>query len=145
MNKGLWDTSLGLVILGLLMIGAGTVYNWYILGKMRLQGKAEGKVVDLELREGSGEGNTPFSNALYPVIEYYAKGKLYKVVCSEGSYPSPYKIGDRMTIRYSLHNPARFVIAGTTREEKIAKISQAAGAALVGIGILIFIRFALRG
>ena len=145
MNKGLWNASVWLVFLGLALIAGGKIYSYVTISKMRLRGMTEGKVVDLVLREETGKSAPAFSNSLYPVIEFYANGKLYKEVWKEGSYPSRYKIGDKVQIRFREYSPSKFIIAGATIQEKLAVFLQWAGVILIGIGIIIFIRFALRG
>ena len=98
-------------------------------------------VVDLLRKDEDGRYRSRF----YPVLEFYAGGILHKVVYPEGSYPSRMKVGQEIAIVFDPEDPEnRYVISENTLRSLLPQILQIAGAALILLGIALFIRFATR-
>lgn len=108
---------------------------------MLLKGRTNGKVVDLILIEGEG----PYRNRYYPVVEYYAEGKLYKKQMNQGSYPSRWEIGQKIKVIYDPADPSRMRQDERGMIQYLPSLLYGGGAVLLIIGILLFTRFALRG
>ena len=142
MDRGLWNTSLILVVLGLISLGAGVLAAVYEREHKVFKGKATGRIVDLIQKEGDG----PYRNRYHPVVEYYAEGKLYKKTLDEGAYPSKWEIGQKIPLLYDPSDPER---VGEDERSLIVRYIPAfaytAGIILLLTGIYVFIRFALRG
>ena len=73
--------------------------------------KATGTVVELKKvrrLSTSSSGSTSHVTTYYPVVRYQTKnGKNVTFTSSSGSYPSPYKRGDRVTLLYDPENPQK--------------------------------------
>ena len=86
-----------------------------------------------------------YQNCFYPVLEFYTGGKLYKIRYPEGSLPSRFTVGQKVRIDFDPENPADFVIADAGMHQYLPEIIAGAGILLFLLGILIFLRFAVRG
>ena len=142
MNRGLWNASLALVILGIISLWAGVIISFYEKERRALKGKTTGRIVDLVMKEGEG----PYRNKYYPVVEYYAEGKLYKVISLTGAYPSRWEIGQKIPLLYDPADPE--MIREDSRPVLIRHLSAlfyGAGIIMLLAGIYTFIRFAVRG
>ena len=129
-----------MLVLGLGLLIAGIILKIVDEGKEVYDGHAKAKVVDLVVREENGRYRTRY----YPVLEYYAQGMLFKVVYPEGSYPSRWDVGKELDILYEPSDPQEYVIVDKTVRLYLPQILQAAGIALLVIGVISFIRFASR-
>ena len=141
MNRGLWTASVLLVIAGIGMILAGMFLSeTHSRGKTAFR-RVKARVVDLLRREEEGR----FRSRYYPVIEYYAGGRLVKTVFEEGSYPSRWQVGDEIFIEYSARHPEKCRRAQEGFRFILPGILWGGGVFLVMLGITAFIRFAVRG
>lgn len=126
---------------GLICLAAAAAVRYYERGRMLLKGRTNGKVVDLILIEGEG----PYRNRYYPVVEYYAEGKLYKKQMNQGSYPSRWEIGQKIKVIYDPADPSRMRQDERGMIQYLPSLLYGGGAVLLIIGIFLFTRFALRG
>lgn len=145
MDKSLWTASLFLIITGLLFLAGAVVCRLYQSYKEPGKERVTARVVDLILREPKmGEASRPYKNYYYPVFEYYAEGRLYKVVHPQGSYPSPYRINQEIKLCYDKDDPEKYEIAGSDTLILAANGFSAAGAVCLFAGCIVFVLFALR-
>ena len=145
MNRGLWNFSLFLLIMGLIWIAAGLVLRAYYRRMQELKGHTRARVVDLVLREFPDSSNAQFSNRYYPVIEFYANGKLFKENYPYGSYPSSFQVGDEVWIDYELSDPHEYEIRKTSLSQAAPNVLYFGGIVMVVTGALLFLVFAARG
>ena len=91
------------------------------------------------------EGDGPYRNKYYPVVEYYAEGKLYKKTLEEGAYPGRWETGEKIPILYDPSDPMRAgEDTGNPFFRYLPAMLYAAGIIMLLAGIYTFIRFALR-
>lgn len=145
MDRGLWTASCFLIIFGILLLGAGLGCQFYVNYKEPLKGRAVAKVVELLLQEPEEKGNWPYKNCYYPVFEYYAEGKLHKVVYPEGAYPSPFRINQEIKLKYAKEDPLEYRIMEKNTLKMTADALYASGVVCIAAGCIIFVIFALRG
>lgn len=146
MDKGLWAASCFLVIFGMLLLAAGTVCRIYFNGREMWKGRTTARVVELLLQEPrQRDGRAPYKNCYYPVLEYYAEGRLYKVLYPKGAYPSPFHVNQELWVRYNQANPQEYKIEEKTPKRFAAGFLYWAGVSCVAAGCIIFVIFALRG
>jgi hypothetical protein len=92
--------------------------------------KGTGTVVELKKvrrLSTSSSGSPSHVTTYYPVVRYQTKnGKNVTFTSSSGSYPAPYKRGDRVTILYDPENP---------RKARIKSFSSMWLAPILGFGI----------
>ncbi len=129
------------MVTGLICLAAAAAVSYYERGRRLLKGSANGRVVDLILIEGDG----PYRNRYYPVVEYYAEGRLYKKRMNQGAYPSRWEIGQKIPVVYDPADPARMRVDERGMIRYLPGALYAAGGILLISGIFLFIRFALRG
>ena len=146
MNRGLWNASLWLLILGALTAGAGALLLAYVRQKEELKGHVQARVVELQLKEDRGmQQDGAFVNKYYPVFEFYTHGRLYKLTYPVGSYPSPFTVGQKVWLDYDQDNPEDFQISQADTMQFWARALQGAGLVLAVLGIIFFLRYAGRG
>lgn len=145
MDKSLWTASLFLIITGLLSLAGSAACRFYQSYKEPGKERITARVVDLILREPKlGDGSRPYKNYYYPVFEYYAGGRLYKVVHPQGAYPSPYRINQEIKLCYRKDDPEEYEIAGNNTLLMAAGGLFAAGVICLFAGCIVFVMFALR-
>ena len=104
-NKGLWNVSLVLIVIGLLAFAAGIILQVIRREKEQAVRRVQARVVELVLDENTKGSAYGLRNSYYPVFEYYADGKLIKVRHKEGAWPSRYKVNDRVSLLYDPEEP----------------------------------------
>ena len=144
MSKAVWNISFLFLVLGLMMTAAGLILRYYYRRKEQLSGHTRGRVIDLILREVPGTGSASFSNRYYPVLEFYANGKLYKENYPYGAYPSNYQVGDEVKIDYDPEDPHEYEIRKEDIYSLLPTILYGGGILLTVAGALLFIVFATR-
>ncbi len=142
MDKGLLTASILLIIAGIGLLAAGAIFQTVLVKRQEGKIRVRAKVVDLVLHPG---GSGQFENYYYPVLEYYARGKLYKLEHPDGGYPSRYRIGQEIALDLDGEDPSVYEIAGDDREKRTASLLYAAGVVCLAAGCVIFVRFAQRG
>ncbi len=145
MNKALWNASLFLLATGMLLTAAGFILSQVYKRRETLKGHAAARVVELLLEKNPLAKTDDYQNCFYPVLEFYTGGKLYKIRYPEGSLPSRFTVGQKVRIDFDPENPADFVIADAGMHQYLPEIIAGAGILLFLLGILIFLRFAVRG
>ncbi len=144
MANDLWIRGVVLIILGLIACIAGLVMKLYAATRRPYPGYAEAKVVDIISVERDRYAEARFRNRQAAVFEFYADGKLIKIVDREDSYPCPYHLYERIRISYDPANPEHYRVITAERERILAFILNAAGIILILIGVVIFILYASR-
>ncbi|MDD2958227.1 MAG: hypothetical protein PHR92_06825 [Lachnospiraceae bacterium] len=145
MNKSLWIASCCLIIIGLLFLLAGVILQYYQQYKEPLKGRTTGKVVELLLAEPKKRTGAGYKNYYYPIFEYFAEGKLYKVRYPYGAYPSPFHINQEIKLCYNKEDPLEYQIAEINKWKLLSSALYGAGVISVMIGCIIFLIFAVRG
>lgn len=145
MDRTLWTASLFLVILGLLFLAAAAFCRFYFNYKETRRGRVTARVVDLLLQEPERpEQARLYKNCYYPVLEFYANGKLYKIVHPEGSYPSAYRMHQELRLNYNKDDPEDYVIAKNTFRDVLPEIFSVLGVICIFAGCILFALFAAR-
>ena len=146
MDKGLWTASCFLIILGILFLGTGSGFQFYLNSREVLRGRVTARVVELLLREPEKKDlKYPYKNCYYPVLEYYAEGRLYKAVHPEGAYPSPFHLNQEVRIKYNKEDPQEYEILEKNPLRLGAYVLYALGVLCIAAGCIIFVILALRG
>ena len=145
MDRSLWTASLFLVILGLLSLAGGVVSRIYQHYREAGRGRVTARVVDLVLKESDGaDSRFSYKNCYYPGFEYYAGGKLYKIVHPKGSYPSAFHVNQAVKLTYDREDPANYEIARNNIWGTLSAALYGAGVACLCGAFLLFISFAQR-
>ena len=144
MDKGFWTASLFLLLLGLACIAAGVILTLVLAERSALKGHTVARVVDLQLREDPHAGNKQFRHCFYPVLEYYADGKLYKQVYPKGSYPSVWKVNQAVKLDYDPEDPNIYALSDQSMRKRLPAVLSAAGILMVVTASMFFLRFATR-
>ncbi|MCD7882456.1 MAG: DUF3592 domain-containing protein [Lachnospiraceae bacterium] len=144
MSGNLWIKGAVLVVLGLIADIAGLIVKTYSAYRRPYEGYTEAKVVDIISVERDRNAESRYRNRQAAVFQYFAEGKLVKVVDSEDAYPCPYKLGQRVRLCYDSENPEKYKVL---REEKMRYRSIALnviGVILIMAGVLMFLAYAMR-
>ncbi len=146
MNKGLWTASLVLLVVGLIFLAMGIGCHLYENFKEPLKCRCTARVVELLLEEPKpGEQFLFYKNCYYPVIEYYAEGKLYKLRYPHGSYPSRFKLNQEIKITYKKGQPEEFLLEKQSPLRLLSQCLYGVGVAALLTACIIFLIFAMRG
>ncbi len=140
---GLWYGSLFCLILGTASLIIGYILRQIQNSRRVWSGHTTGKVVELVLRPGE----TPqgqFRDRYYPVIEFYARGKLYRVEGPQGSWPSIYTVNQEVLIDYDVNEPAAFQIGTKDIFSYLPTILYGVGTVLLLTSAVVFLKYALR-
>lgn len=143
MNKGMWLMSFLMILGGLGSLICGLVLDEYRKRKEFYKGHTKAKVISLEVQEDP-DATQGFRHSYYPVLEYYAEGKLYTQVHDEGSYPSRYKVGDEFFLAYDPEAPEYYMITEISFQRLLPRLLYMLGVLLLVSGTIIFICFAFR-
>ena len=95
------------------------------------------RVVDVECRRDSG-GSTYY----YPVFEYYAGGRMLRVVSTFGSSPCRYQTGEETELHYDPEKPEKF---WCERDTKMMKLLCGIFMGIGGIFLVLGIVFMVTG
>lgn len=95
------------------------------------------RVVDVECRRDSG-GSTYY----YPVFEYYAGGRMQRVVSTFGSSPCRYQTGEETELYYDPEKPEKF---WCERDTKMMKLLCGIFMGIGGIFLVLGIVFMVTG
>ncbi|MDO5346588.1 MAG: DUF3592 domain-containing protein [Lachnospiraceae bacterium] len=145
MDRTLWTASLFLVITGFLFLTAAAIGRVYFHYREPRKGRATARVVDLILREPENpEQARLYKNYYYPVLEFYADGKLYKIVHSEGSYPTVYHMHQELRLYYNKENPEDYVIVKNASWDILTEIFSVLGVICIFAACILFAMFAAR-
>lgn len=146
MDRTLWTASLFLVVVGLVFLAAGTAIRLYLNYKDPGKERVTARVVDLVLQEPKNEKQVGrYKNCYYPVLEFYAEGKLYKIVHPEGSYPSAYRIHQELLLSYRKDDPEDYRIIKNTFQDILPELLSVLGVVCILAGCVVFALFAAGG
>ncbi len=143
-DKGLFVFSFICLIGGIGAFAAGSILQDVRKEREVRKGHTTAKVVDLSVKESKAGSGGQFHHRFYPVFQYYAEGHLYETIYPKGSYPSLWKKGQEVRIDYDLSDPTDYCLSSRDLNAFLPMILTGCGAALVLIGALLFIRFAMR-
>ncbi len=144
MSNELWIAGTVLLIIGVVIAVVGIVLNTYSVSSRPYEGLTEGKVVDIVSVERSPNEEAEFRNRQAAVFEFYANGKLMKVVDQNGTYPCPYELNQKVSISYDPEFPVRFRVIHEKRRSYLSVILNIVGVIFILGGVLLFMRYAVR-
>lgn len=145
MDKSLWTASLFLIILGLVSLAGGVASKIYQEYREAGRARVTARVVDLILKESeSADPRFAYKNCYYPVFEYYAGGKLYKITHPRGSYPSAFRINQEVKLTYDKEDPSNYEIAQSDLWGTLSVALYGVGVAFLCAAFLLFVIFARR-
>lgn len=145
MNSIIWVLSWIFIILGFLLVVAGSIGSTYNLSKERYKGHASGTVVEIVAGMPDQRGlESGVHDYYYPVIAYFARGQFFKEQYTKGSNPCPFTVNQKIALRYDLENPEKFVIAKPTRLHYLSRLSYFAGLFFCISGGIAFLLYAMR-
>lgn len=143
MYNDLWIVSCVLLVLGALCAAAGTAFKYYGMREDDYPGHAEAEVVDIiPVARTDRSVFSEFSNRQAAVFQFYADGKLRKVVDTSEVYPCPYKLNQRVKICYDPADPERYSIPVTNKWKRMGSILSTAGPAALCAGCLLYLFYA---
>lgn len=146
MGSELWTLSGWLMGIGAVLIVAGLCCRYYRKSKETYKGRTEGTVIELRAGEPDEEGRRAgIHDYFYPVIAYYAKGKLYKVCYEEGGgNPCAFHIGDKLRLYYDEEHPSSIKIEPPNPLKWLSRILYYLGFGFCVAGGLVFLAFVGR-
>ncbi|MDO4522668.1 MAG: DUF3592 domain-containing protein [Eubacteriales bacterium] len=128
------------------MIVAGVLLDKKEQHMQIYRGHAEGTVVEIVAGEPDEEGiRQGIHDYYYPVVAYYANGRLYRTQSPKGSNPSRYYERDRVQVRYIEQDPEQILIEEVQRKVSRARQLYYGGFLVAMIGGIFFLLFATRG
>lgn len=124
--------------MGLLFLLIG-IFLMKVFGRKRKTASmvTTARVVDVECRRDSG-GSTYY----YPVFEYYAGGRMQRVVSIFGSSPCRYQTGEETELHYDPEKPEKF---WCERDTKMMKLLCGIFMGIGGIFLVLGIVFMVTG
>lgn len=146
MGSELWTLSGWLIGIGAVLIVAGLCCRYYRKSKEVYKGRADGTVIELTAGEPDEIGlRAGVHDYFYPVIAYYAKGKLYKVRYDEGGgNPCAFHIGDKLRLYYDSDHPSAIKIETPNPLKKVSKLLYYLGLLFCVAGGAAFLAFVGR-
>ncbi len=144
MSGELWIAGAVFMILGVITAAAGIILNVYGESSRPYGGFTEGKVVEIVSLERDPNMEAEFRNRQAAVFEFYANGKLMKVLDQTDTYPCPYELNQRVRISYDPDYPIRYEVVSTENRRILSIALNAAGVVLILIGVFLFLRYAGR-
>ncbi|MCC8102162.1 MAG: DUF3592 domain-containing protein [Clostridiales bacterium] len=144
MGNSLWIGGIVFIILGLLAEVAAVILKALNATKRPYAGYAEAKVVDIIPVERDRYAQARFRNRQAAVFEFFADGKLIKIVDTEDTYPCPYQINQRVRLSYDPEEPEKYCVIGKEQMYILAVMLNVLGVILILAGCLLFLRYAMR-
>ncbi|MCD7762011.1 MAG: DUF3592 domain-containing protein [Lachnospiraceae bacterium] len=144
MSDSLWIKGVICIILGLAADIAGLVLKFYSAQKRPYAGYADAKVVEIIPVERDRNAEAYFRNRQAAVFEFFADGKLIKLVDQEDAYPCPYELGQRIQLCYDPDDPEKYVVLHENKEHFQTIALNSLGVLLIVAGVLLFLRYAMR-
>lgn len=121
------------MILGGLCIVLGAVLEKNRVAHLKYGGRTDGTVAQIV------NGN-PDSGYYYPVVTFYAGGRLYREKSRAGnSNPHYYRVNDKVRIKYREEDPTDFYIEETAQKMSRSRKLYYAGFLLILIGGIIYV------
>lgn len=139
MDGSMWNSSFLFLLFGILGLIASAALKEYAKQQERFRNFTEGIVVNIVAEPAEEEENrTEFRNRHYAEIEYFAEGKLVKVKSPEAVYPSPYEVGQKLTVCYDSRKPSRYYIWHPNKWNYGSTAARILAMVLILIGIVYF-------
>lgn len=144
MTNDLWITGAVLIILGLITDIAGQILKSYDASKRTFEGYAEASVVDIVPIKRDREVQSEFRNRQAAVFQFYADGKLIKVIDKDDTYPCPYRLHERVILSYDPDDPEHYRIIRDHKKHNFAIFLNILGVVIILAGVFVFLAYALR-
>ena len=143
MYKELWTASCILLVFGFLGTVGGSLLKYFSKKNEVLKGSAEARVVDIvpEPRRGTAS-LSEFHNRQAAVFEFYAGGRLVKVMDHADTYPCPYRLNQRVQIRYDVDDPENFYVKEKDKMDKISTGINIVSMCFIIAGCVLFLVYA---
>lgn len=146
MSNGFGMLGIVLIVLGAACMAAGSLGVLLRRNKETFRGRAEATVVEIVTDEPDACGKEKgIHDYFYPVMAYYAGGRLIRKRFQEGSNPSKFRISQKIKVRYDLSDPSSFILDENNSARQIGRVLYYVGLVLVVAGGVVFIMFANRG
>lgn len=140
-----WIGSIILLTFGALFAAAAAVLKAYSLRDTRGGKITEARVVDIVAEPRTGEAAlSEFRNRQAAVFEFYAEGKLVKVMDKTDKYPCPYYMNQRLKICYDPSNPEVFSVVQVNKWSRVAFGMNYLSIVCILLGCLFFLMHASR-
>lgn len=140
-----WIGSIILLILGAVFAVVAVVLKAYGNRDTRHGKVTEARVVDIVAEPRTGEAAlSEFRNRQAAVFEFYAEGKLIKVMDKTDRYPCPYYMNQRLKICYDPSNPENFSIVQVNKWSRVAFGMNYLSIMCIVLGCLFFLMHASR-
>ncbi|MCD8348720.1 MAG: DUF3592 domain-containing protein [Lachnospiraceae bacterium] len=144
MGNRLWIEGIVFIVLGLIAEIAGSILKVLNATKRPYTGYAEAKVVDIIPVERDRYAQARFRNRQAAVFEFFADGKLIKIVDTKDTYPCPYQINQRVRLSYDPEDPEKYCVIGKEQMNILAVALNVLGVIFILAGCLLFLRYAMR-
>lgn len=145
MSNGVWTWSWVCMVFGVLLAIGGRIAASYRRSQEPYKGRAEATVVEIVADEPDEKGKEAgIHDYYYPVIAYYAKGRLIKKTYPEGGNPCPFTINQKFNIYYDEEQPEKCKIARTDQLKKVSRTLYIVGYGMLALGGMLFLLYAAR-
>jgi hypothetical protein len=129
--------------LAILLLAAAQLLRYALRQEERYPGHAEARVVDIRNEPRSQEAAlSEFRNRQVAVFEYFADGKLVKVVDEADTYPCPYHMNQKVRICYNPDDPMEYEVEPYNRKRVWGSILHGLGLVFAFAGCILFLLYA---
>lgn len=142
--RTMFNLSFFLILAGTALFSAGMIWRNRRKQQKVRKGTAAARVVRLELRSADESAQGIYQNRYHPVLQYYAQGQLYETVLEEGSYPSRWEKGQKVSVEYNTEDPSDYAICVKKKGDDWPDIMYYAGFVLLVAGIMLFLGYVIR-
>lgn len=130
---------------GVLLAIGGRIADSYRRKLEPYKGRTQATVVDIVAGEPDRKGkDAGIHDYYYPVIAYYAKGRLMKKVYPEGGNPCKFALNQKLDLLYDEEKPQQCRIAKPDPLKRRARCLYYGGYGLLGLGGVLFLLYAAR-
>lgn len=145
MNHSLWTLSWICMVMGSLMAVGGRISDSRRKQQEPYKGRAEATVIEIVAGEPDRRGREAgIHDYYYPMLAFYAKGRLIKKVYPDGGNPCRYRLNQKLKLYYDEKNPEHCKISGKDRKKTISASLYYGGYGLLGLGAVLFCMYAGR-
>lgn len=145
MSDSVWTWSWVCMVLGALLAVGGRIVASYRRTQEPYKGRTEATVVEIRADEPDEKGKEAgIHDYYYPVIAYYAGGRLIKKTYPEGGNPCPFVLNQKLHLYYDEKNPEKCRIARTDQLKKISRGLYFTGYGILALGGVLFLLYAGR-
>ena len=134
-----------LMILGALCTLAGVLTRELRHRKEPYKGRVMATVVEIVTGAPDRKGmEAGIHDYYYPVVAYYAEGRLIRKQFSKGGNPCPFRKNEQVALYYKEGEPELFKLADPGPLKKVERFFYSAGAGMCLLGVVSYMGFAAR-